>query len=117
MEWSTYLLILVAVFVGGIGIVNVVVYTLSNKSWEVIMASLAQLQAKIDELTQAGIDREARDVAQDAVTQQQIALLQTTITALQEQIANGVAIPDTIVASIQATIDSLNAADPTAPII
>ena len=98
-------------------LINVITFYTLNKQGEIIMATLAQLQTKIDELTQAGVEREARDVAQDAVTIQQIALLQATIVQLQEQIANGVAIPDSVIASLQATIDSLNAADPTAPIV
>ena len=96
---------------------TVLVILFINYKGEIIMASLVQLQEKIDALTEASRLREARDIAQDAVTQQQIALLQATIVALQEQIANGVAIPETVIAQIQATIDSLNAADPTAPVV
>lgn len=88
-----------------------------NYKGGLIMASVAQLQQKIDELTQAEQAREARDIAQDAVTQQQIALLQQTITDLRAVIEAGATIPDTIINSIQATIDSLNAADPTAPVV
>lgn len=102
---------------------TVLVILFINYKGEIIMATLKELQTKIDELTQAGVDREARDVVQDGVTQQQIALLQTTIDELRAIInAGGLtpenqAIVDASIVKVQATIDSLNAADPTAPIV
>lgn len=98
-------------------------YYLLNQQGGFIMASLLDLQAKVDELIQAGVEREARDIAQDAVTQQQIALLQITIDELRAIIVGGglspenQAIVDASILKVQATIDSLNAADPTAPIV
>ena len=85
-----------------------------------IMATLEELQSKIDELTAAEAAREARDVAQDAVTAQQIAVLQQMIADLQAQSgltpAQQAAI-DSSVTKVQAVIDSLNAADPTPPTV
>jgi len=104
-------------------LISVVIFYTSNKQGDLIMATLQDLQTKIDALTQAEAEREARDVAQDAVTTQQIAVLQQTVTDLQNSIASGSlspanqAIVDSAVAKVQATIDSLNAADPTAPVI
>ncbi len=106
-----------------IGVSNAVMFYLTNKQGDCIMASLAELAAKVDELTQVEQAREARDIAQDAVTAQQIALLQTTIDELRAIIAAGglsaenQAIVDASAAKIQATIDSLNAADPTPPVV
>jgi capsule polysaccharide export protein KpsE/RkpR len=102
---------------------TVLIILFINYKGDLIMATLKELQDKIDTLTSAEADREARDVAQDAVTQQQIAVLQQTVTDLQNQITNGTlspenqAIVDASIVKIQATIDSLNAADPTAPIV
>jgi hypothetical protein len=102
---------------------TVLVILFINYKGDVIMSSIKELQTKVDELTAAEADREARDVAQDAVTQQQITLLQTTIDELRAIIEGGAlspenqAIVDASVVKLQATIDSLNAADPTAPVV
>jgi hypothetical protein len=106
-------------------VINILVYIICtasvilfiNYKGDIIMANVADLQVKIDELTQAEAAREQRDILQDGVTQQQVSLLTQTVTDLQTQIANGVQIPDSIITSIQATIDSLNAADPTPPVV
>ena len=108
-------------------IVGAVVSVLNHKSITKfggrIMASLVSLQAKIDELAAAQAEREARDIVQDEVTAGQIATLQTTVDELRAIIEGGALSPenqviiDSSIAKVQATIDSLNAADPTAPII
>ena len=126
MEVTIFVQVLIVLLViVSIG-VNVGVFYILNQQGGFIMAvskEVKELQEKIDTLTQAEADREARDVAQDAVTTQQIALLQQTITDLQNQIANGTLSPDDAaavtasIAKVQATIDSLNAADPTPPVV
>jgi peptidoglycan hydrolase CwlO-like protein len=130
MGINVFILIVLMLLVVASVVTNVVVYYLLNQSinnqGDLIMAiskEVKELQDKIDTLTQAEADREARDVQQDAVTQQQIALLTQTITDLQNQIANGTLSPDDAaavnasIAKVQATIDSLNAADPTPPVV
>lgn len=85
--------------------------------------TIASLTQKIEELKTAEQAREARDIAQDAVTAAQITALQTTIDELRAIIGSGGLSPadqaalNTAAITVQATIDSLNAADPTAPII
>lgn len=81
------------------------------------------LVAKVDELVSVEAAREARDIAQDTITQAQIATLQTTINELRAVIENGTLSPADVAsllsasAKVQSTIDSLNAADPTAPVV
>lgn len=120
-EWGSGMILVVVLIVMQ---VVIILFMVRNEcKGAKIMATLAQLQTKVDELTQAGADREARDVAQDAVTTAQIALLQTTINELRAIIEGGAlsienqAIVDAAVVKVQATIDSLNAADPTAPVV
>lgn len=84
-------MLVATIFLGIVVIVFVQILT-SYQQGDLIMAvskEVKDLQDKIDALTQAEADREARDVAQDAVTVQQIALLTQTITDLQNQIGNG----------------------------
>jgi len=104
-------------------VVSVFNYKSITKFGGRIMASLVELQAKVDELVAVEQAREARDIVQDEVTAGQIATLQTTVDELRAIIEGGAlspenqAIIDSSIAKVQATIDSLNAADPTAPII
>ena len=87
------------------------------------MATLKDLQEKIDTLEAAETEREARDVAQDAATTAQIAALQTSIDELKAIIAGGglspenQAIVDASVTRLDAVVTSLNAADPTPPVV
>ena len=87
------------------------------------MATIDELKATVATLTQAAADREARDIAQDSVTAEQVAALQTTITELQAIIAAGGLTPeqqaslDGMSTDLQAVIVSLNAADPTPPVV
>jgi len=118
-----YLMVLgVIVLIGGVAF-GVFGYLSITKLGGLIMATLVELQAKVDELVAVEQAREARDVAQDAVTAQQIALLQTTVDELRAVIAAGglsaadQAIVDASVGKLDATIASLNAADPTAPVV
>jgi hypothetical protein len=94
----------------------------------IIMAeTIASLTQKVADLKIASDARELRDVAQDAVTTAQIATLQSSITALQATIdalnasggmsAENQALLDGAVVSINSVIDSLNAADPTPPVV
>ena len=105
------------------GLINLIMCLLLRKQGGVIMASLVELAAKVDELTKVQTAREERDVLQDGVTQEQITLLQATIKELRAIIEGGglsaenQAIVDSAAGKIQATIDSLNAADPTGPVV
>jgi hypothetical protein len=94
-----------------------------NPQGDLIMASIAELQAKVDALVQAEADREARDVAQDAATTAQIAMLQQSIADLNAIIASGGLSPenqallDSMATKLDAVVASLNAADPTPPVV
>ncbi len=87
------------------------------------MASLKDLQDKVDALEASEAAREARDVAQDAVTGQQITALNASIDELKAVIAAGgmspenQAIIDASVTRIGAVVTSLDAADPTPPAV
>ncbi len=86
---------------------------------------MEDLQAKLDNLEAAEAAREARDVAQDAVTGAQMAALQTSIDELKAIIAAGggglsaadQAILDASITRISAVVTSLDAADPTPPVV
>ena len=80
------------------------------------MADLTVLQQKIADLEAAEQAREARDLAQDQVTAAQIATLQATVTALNQGPSDQAAI-DAIAARITAVVTSLDAADPTPPVV
>lgn len=77
------------------------------------------LRAKLTALEQARSDREARDVADEAATDSQIALQTQKIADLEALIAAGGLTPEQVTAlnsisdGMQAVVDSLNAADPT----
>ena len=94
-----------------------------QKGLGTIMADLAALQATVAALQAASAAREARDTQQDAVTAAQIVQLQANVDALNAVIASGVLSPadqatvDAIMVSITGVIDSLNSADPTAPVV
>ena len=81
------------------------------------------LKAQVASLKQADTDREARDEAEETANAAQVALLQQQIVDLQSIIAAGGLSPQQVTdlgdvsAEIQATIDSLNAADPTPPVV
>ena len=87
------------------------------------MATVQELQTKVDQLIASEAAREARDVAQDQVTAAQIAALQGQLNALQAVVAAGGLSPadqaaiDAITANITAVITSLDAADPTLPAV
>lgn len=110
----------IVVILGGAGIGQDLL--LIHKKEDKIMASIKELQDKVDELVEVEKKREERDIAQDQVTKDQVALLQKTIEELQAVIVGGglspenQAIVDASVGKLQGTIDSLNAADPTSPI-
>ncbi len=86
---------------------------------------MEDLQAKIDNLEASEAAREARDVAQDAVTQQQIVALHASIDELKAIIAAGggglsqadQAILDASITRISAVVTSLDAQDPTPPVV
>lgn len=80
------------------------------------MADLAALTQKVTDLEAAETAREQRDIAQDAVTAAQIATLQATVEALNQGPSDQAAI-DAIAARITAVITSLDAADPTPPVV
>lgn len=88
-----------------------------------IMASMKDLQDKIDALEVAESAREARDKAQDEVTAAQIAALNVTLEELKAIIAGGSlntenqAILDRSVTRLDAVVTSLDAADPTPPVV
>jgi hypothetical protein len=81
------------------------------------------LKAKVATLKQAEADRETRDEAEEAATAAQIALLEQQIVDLKAIIdAGGLTAQQQadladVSAAIQATVDSLNAADPTPPVV
>ena len=83
----------------------------------------SKLEAKITALEAAESSREARDVAQDAVTAQNIKVLSDQVAALQAIIDAGSTDPtvqaklDSISDRLDAVIASLDAADPTAPVV
>lgn len=87
------------------------------------MATVAELEGKVNQLLAAAAAREARDVAQDAVTAAQIQALNDQLAALQAVVAAGGLSPadqaaiDAIVQNVTAVITSLDAADPTAPVV
>jgi septal ring factor EnvC (AmiA/AmiB activator) len=87
-----------------------------------IMSIVTDLEAKVDALEAAEAAREARDVAQDAVTAEQITVLQASVDELKAIIAAGTlsaedkASAERSAAKIDAVITSLNAADPTSPV-
>ena len=89
------------------------------------MASIQDLQNKVATLEASASAREARDIAQDAVTAEQIKALNTAVAALQAIIDAGggglsaadQAILDASVTKIEAVVTSLDAADPTLPVI
>jgi phosphoribosylformylglycinamidine (FGAM) synthase-like amidotransferase family enzyme len=105
-----------------IGLVLVRVNQLT-KQGDKLMASMTELQTKVDELVAASAAREARDVAQDSVTAAQIQNLNDQLNALQAVVAAGglsatdQAAIDAIAANVTAVIASLNAADPTLPVV
>jgi Tfp pilus assembly protein PilW len=84
---------------------------------------VTSLVAKIEALTVAAEAREQRDIAQDAITQTQIQTLQTTIDELRIIIGSGALSPadqaalNSAAVKVQATIDSLNAADIIPPVV
>ena len=87
------------------------------------MSTITDLQAEVSKLKTAAADREARDVAQDTATAAQVAALNTTIEELKALVAAGGITPeqqaalDGMSTDIQAVVTSLNAADPTPPVI
>lgn len=81
-----------------------------------LMETMATLQAKIDELTQAQAAESARQIAQDAATASQIAALQAALEALQNQgglSPENQAALDAAIPKINAVIAALNASQPT----
>ena len=105
-----------------LGIILTQVNTLT-KQGAFIMATVQELQAKVNDLVASAAAREARDVAQDAVTAAQIKSLQDQVTALQALGSTAGLTPeqqaavDAMIASVQAVITSLDAADPTPPAV
>ncbi len=87
------------------------------------MANVQELQVKVDQLMASEAAREARDVAQDAVTTAQIVSLQGQVDALTALGQSGglsaadQAAVDAIMANVTAVIASLDAADPTPPAV
>ena len=87
------------------------------------MATIQELKDKVDTLEAAEAAREARDVAQDAATTAQIAMLQQSIADLNAIIASGGLSPenqallDSMATKLDAVVASLNAADPTPPVV
>lgn len=84
---------------------------------------IERLKLSNERLKAAAKAREERDVAQDAVKQQNITLLSERVAVLEAQIAAGGLSPEDA-AAIQATINdldavttSLEAADPTPPVV
>jgi hypothetical protein len=105
-----------------VGLVLVRVNKLISQG-ETIMASIQELQTKVDALMASEKAREERDLAQDAVTAAQIASLQSQLAALQTISTTGglsaadQAAVDAIMANVTAVIASLDAADPTPPAV
>ena len=86
------------------------------------MGQIQDLQEKISELMTAEAAREARDVAQDVVTTAQIEALTAQVASLQTVPTSGLSPEDVAALSsaidnINAVIASLNAADPTPPVV
>jgi uncharacterized coiled-coil protein SlyX len=94
---------------------------------EIIMAKAQEiidgLKAQVASLTKAETDREARDVAEETATDAQIALQKQTIADLQAVIDAGGLTPQQVQdltdvgAGMKAVQDSLEAADPTPPVV
>jgi uncharacterized coiled-coil protein SlyX len=90
-----------------------------------LMASMKDLETEIAKLEASEQAREQRDLAQDAVTAQQITALNAAVAALQAIIDAGggglsaadQAILDASVTKIEAVVTSLDAADPTPPVV
>lgn len=82
-----------------------------------------RLKASNQRLKAAAEAREARDVAQDAVTQENVTLLRERVATLEAQIAGGGLSPEVVAAleetigDIDAVSTSLEAADPTSPVV
>lgn len=87
------------------------------------MANTTALEAKVQELKEAADAREARDVLQEQATDAQIQALKDSVAALQAIIDAGSTDPavqakiDEAVTKMEAVIVSLNAADPTPPVV
>ena len=87
------------------------------------MANMDDLEAKVAALTAAHTAREARDVTEEEVAVAQAETAQATIAQLQAVIAAGGLSPeqqtklDSAVANLGALVTSIEAADPTAPVI
>jgi len=88
-----------------------------------LMATVQELQAQVDRLIVSEANREARDIAQDAVTKAQIDTLQANLDALQAVVTAGGLSPadqaaiDAITLSVTGVIASLESADLTLPIV
>ena len=88
-----------------------------------LMATVQELQAQVDRLIVSEANREARDIAQDAVTKAQIETLQANLDALQAVVTAGGLSPadqaaiDAITLSVTGVIASLESADLTLPIV
>lgn len=85
--------------------------------------TIQSLRDEVTALKAADEAREARDIAQDTVTAQNIALLNDRIAALEAQIATGGLTPEmqalleSSVTDLRAIRTSLDAADPTPPTV
>lgn len=94
-----------------------------TKEFAHMALNMTQLQEKLTALEAAEAAREARDVAQDIVTAQNIAALNAAVAALQAIIDAGSTNPadqaaiDAAVTRVEAVIASLDAADPTPPVV
>lgn len=105
-----------------IGLVLVRINQLITQGVHVIEI-ITTLQATMNELKAASAAREARDLAQDAVTAAQIQSLQEQILALQAIVAAGgldaeaAATVQGVIADLGALKVSLDAADPTPPAV
>lgn len=90
---------------------------------ELTMGLVQDLEQKVNELSLSAAAREQRDIQQDQVTALQIQALSDQVTALQAVIAaGGLSEADSAVLTaslntIGAVITSLNAADPTPPVV
>lgn len=84
---------------------------------EVLMANQENLDRKSQELIDAQAAEAKRQQDQDAATSAQIVVLQQSITDLQSQLAAGSVDPSKAIANMQSVIDSLNAEQPTPPIV
>jgi hypothetical protein len=113
-----YILVIIALMIGQYIYLHMIIRRLT-----IMAETIASLTQKVTDLKTASDARELRDIAQDAVTTEQIRVLTEQITALQAIIAAGGISPenqallDTAVANISSVIDSLNAADPTPPVV